>query len=133
MKIFFTILLLTSIIGFTAVGLAGMYHGSAQSHGGDCVLAASQGEVCPKQMKLFEYVAFHVMALKALSLATVSMPLLAALLLIIFIAILCIGARASILSEGLFRRINTNFVAVSDVQCEYINWLSLHENSPSLA
>ena len=129
-------ILLASFIGIAVFGAFGM-RALAHDHSDGCIAATVQGAACPKKESSFSYLAFHLDALRFFSSATPSEHLSISFALLL-LSIVAIGIGAYRNSGG---PLATEFahdyghreLVIPRSKQALTRWLSLHENSPSLA
>ncbi len=128
------IFLLIGFIGLALFGVLSMHVGT-HDHESGCIAAAAQGVDCSKQSNLFDDLTFHLNAYQGFSLAALGENNANALLFF-FASLLLFGV--ALFSPLLFRlprlapyryRFLGSFYPPH--KQEFIQWLSLHENSPA--
>lgn len=131
---YLSVLLLIGFVGVAALGIFGVHDGM-QNHDGGCALATSQGTDCPKQVNPIGYLTFHLDALRNFSTVTLDGGL--------FVSLALLAALAATVLYGITRGVLTA-PRLSPAHCEdrsasftsstkraLLEWLVLHENSPS--
>ena len=128
------------LLGFMGVAVFSIFgmHAEMATHDAGCLAATAQGTTCPRENSLSEYLAFHLNAFKNFSLATLGKSLQGFLLALalaaagIYLAIFfgnVPNPRLQLMHSG---RSRWKFFDVLP-QYEFVQWLALHENSPTAA
>ncbi|HXF44392.1 MAG TPA: hypothetical protein VNK70_02940 [Candidatus Paceibacterota bacterium] len=127
MERIFTAFVFVSIVLVAVFGFAAMSHGA-----GHCIASAIQGAVCPTD-NLFGFASFHLGFLKNFSSATFgSLAAALAIVALIALALFLTVLEPTILSIVAILKASAGTKVFSVVE-KIRQWLSLLENSPSLA
>ena len=131
------VITISIIVSFVAIAVFGFFGIEFMtSHHASCIVSTSQGGVCPEGAAPLDYVNFHLNALRNFStavFASVSFLALSLILVLVF-ALNLFGERMfapEVTTPRPFGCILTDFSP--PLLARLSNWLSLHENSPTLS
>ena len=139
MKKYLTIILLIGFVGMSLLGFIGMPHQMSEHSGSDCLASLVVGKsLCPEVNNSFSYAFYHIQAYQFFSnalitsfgaiLAVLALAFILSFVLKDFFHSVCFG-KSNYLFEK--RMIEISDSLRSNLK-DFIRWLSLLENSPSI-
>lgn len=146
MKHLFTALLITIYVGTAVFGVFGMHTQTdmnTQEHAGmaivssNCIASTAKGVDCPNQAESFDFTSFHIDGFRGFSLATFDENVLVSFLTLV---LLVIGIGLGALLGNYFAPLRFSLVYSrygpwqfsSPPKQQFLRWLALHENSPTI-
>lgn len=138
MKLFFTILLISSFSAMAVFGAFAMNHGSDHGMSGGCVAATAKGVDCPETASPLNFLSFHLDAFQGFSRAIFSQDAVSSLALLVALTLLAVFSvvidTAIKIPQLSFPHQSRRFLESSHpLQKELVHWLALHENSPAFS
>lgn len=127
--------LLVGVLWLTLFGVFSV-HAGMQDHDGGCVAAITQGLSCPQDTNIFNYLSFHLDAIRGFLYVIFSENISLLLASMLFVVTLFFATTVSGNGANALRQ---NFLYVQDRRRDthrlsqkhkLIHWLALHENSP---
>lgn len=135
MKSILISIVIFSFIGIAVFGIFAMAHSMNNSHDG-CIAATAKGEVCPGDGNSLQSINYHLNSFRNFSMATIGDNFVNGMLLV-FLLSLIIGFRIfkndQLKFSFLYNQGELLISRASLFQLSLIDWLSLHENSPSFS
>ena len=136
MKFWLAIVTAVSFVSIAVLGIYTMNHGGEPAHSG-CLAATANGAPCRDESNAWSFLALHLDAFKSFSIATMgsSLAFFLVILTILVSFVYKVLPRVPSLTLPLSCTAQKQRPYSSEYpnRLQFIHWLALHENSPSVA